>query len=103
LHELQRTTEVIRFVTRNFDTTIKSNVLLSPAHLATVTYSTHDTLAYEEDAVVNTGAINQGTTAIAATSINVICTAMTIDASAVVPVGVALRGVRFSPIPGAQE
>jgi hypothetical protein len=28
---------------------------------------------------------------------------MTIDASTTAPVGVALRGVRFSPIPGAQE
>jgi hypothetical protein len=27
---------------------------------------------------------------------------MTVDASTTVPVGVALRGIRFSPIPGTQ-
>jgi hypothetical protein len=41
--------------------------------------------------------------AIAATSVNVICTAMSIDASTVAPVGVALRGIRFNPVPGSQE
>jgi 23S rRNA G2445 N2-methylase RlmL len=44
-----------------------------------------------------------GTTAIAATSINIICTAETIDASTAVPIGVARRGIRFSPVPGSQE
>jgi len=50
-----------------------------------------------------TGAVSQGTAAIAATSINIICTAMTIDASTIAPVGVALRGIRFSPVPESQE
>jgi len=44
-----------------------------------------------------------GTTAIAATSINIICTAATVDASAHTPIGVALRGIRFNPVPGSQE
>jgi hypothetical protein len=46
---------------------------------------------------------DQGTTAIAATSINIICTAETIDASTAVPIGVARREIRFSPVPGSQE
>jgi len=52
---------------------------------------------------LNTGAVSQGTTAIAATSINIICTAVTLDASSLVPNGFALRGVRFNPVPGSQE
>jgi hypothetical protein len=52
---------------------------------------------------LNTGVVAQGTTAIAATSINVICTAVTLDASSPVPNGFALRGIRFNPVPGSQE
>ena len=54
-------------------------------------------------AVLGTGAINQGTAAIAATSINLICTAMTVDAASFSPVGISLRGIRFNPIPGSRE
>jgi hypothetical protein len=49
------------------------------------------------------GVISGGTAAIAATSINVICTAMIVDASSLPFVGITLRGIRFNPIPGAQE
>jgi hypothetical protein len=53
--------------------------------------------------LLNTGTVNQGITAIAATSIFMICTAETIHASTVTLVGVARRGSGFSPIPGSQE
>ena len=95
-------TETIRWVTRDFDGTLKSNASLMIGHLGTVTASTHGTNAYSETGLA-TGAVAQGTTAIAATSINVICTAVTIDASTAAPIGVALRGIRFSPVPGSQE
>jgi hypothetical protein len=52
---------------------------------------------------LETGPVNQGTAAIAATSINVICTAATIDGSSAVPNGFALRGIRFNLAPGSQE
>ena len=96
-------TETIRFVTRDFDGTLKSNVPATIAHLATATASTHFMTAYFETALLTTGLVAQGTTAIAATSINVVCTAVTIDASNVTPIGVALRGIRFSPVLGSQE
>jgi hypothetical protein len=64
--------------------------------------STHTVAAYIQ-ALLNTGSVTQGTTAIAATSTNIICTAETIDASTAVPIGVARRGIRFSPVPGSQE
>ena len=96
-------TENIRFVVRNFNTTIVANEVVSIAHLATITAATHDTAPYGEDRLLNTGPVAQGTAAIAATSVNVICTAMTIDAANSKVDGVSLRGVRFNPVPGSQE
>ena len=95
--------ENVRFVTRHRDGNLLSNVTVNVGHLATVTIATHEVGAYIEHLLLSIGPIFQGTTAIAATSINIICTAMTIDASTAVPVGVALRGIRFSPVPGSQE
>ena len=95
-------TENIRFVTRNAGGTLTQNNAFPIPHLQTLTVATHDTTAYAEF-LLNTNAVAQGTTAIAATSINVICTAMTIDAANPKPTGLALRGIRFSPVPGSQE
>jgi hypothetical protein len=95
-------TEFARLVTRSGNGDLLVNSPTPIGHLQTVTHSTHGTNAYSE-VNMQTGAIAQGTTAIAATSTNIICTAMTIDASTTVPVGVALRGIRFSPVPGSQE
>jgi len=95
--------ENVRFVTRNTNTVVASNKVVQIAHLETRTAATHFTQAYSEDQNLATGSLNQGTTAIAATSINIICTAETIDASTAVPIGVARRGIRFNPVPGSQE
>ena len=96
-------TENIRFVTRDFAGGLLQNDALSSTHLATKTVVTHQTHAYTSSLNLLTGPIFQGTTAIAATSTNIICTAMTIEASTAAPIGVALRGIRFSPVPGSQE
>ena len=97
-------TETVRFVTRGLDGNLRTNVTFNVVHLTTLTVSTHAAVAYEDSqSLLNTGVVRQGTIAVAATSINIICTAMTIDASTVVPIGVALRGIRFSPVPGSQE
>jgi hypothetical protein len=69
----------------------------------TLSAGTHANFAYGLDVLLNTGGLNSGTTAIAATSTNIICTAMTVDAANPKPDGVALRGIRFSPVPGSQE
>ena len=95
--------ENTRFVTRDFDGTLKSNRFATVNHLSTLTMSTHATAACFDFSLF-TNAVTQGTTAIAATSINIICTAMTIDAANPLrPDGVALRGIRFNPVPGSQE
>ena len=95
--------ENMRFVTRRKDGLLLSNQPLFINHLETKTVQTHGTFAYTGDLTLTTGLVSQGTMAIAATSTNIICTAMTIDASTVAPVGVALRGIRFNPVPGSQE
>jgi len=95
--------ETLRFVTRNLDGTLVGNTTTTMNHLVTVTASTDITLAYLEGVILATGLVAQGTTAIAATSINITCAAMTIDKVNPVPIGVALRGIRFSPVPGSQE
>ena len=93
--------ENVRIVTRQSNATIANNVVFGVSHLTTLIAVTHPTFAYSDQGPSNmaTGFV-QGTAAIAATSINIICTAMTIDATTVAPVGTALRGVRFNPIPG---
>jgi len=96
-------TENIRFVARSSDAVLLSNKVIAIPHLAPRTAGTHDVLAYGIHVFMNTGSVAQGTIAIAATSINIICTAETIDASNTLPVGVARRGIRFSPVPGSQE
>ena len=96
--------ENVRFVTRNRDGSLVANSVASIAHLHTHTASTHFAAAYPNETAMAAGvAVFQGTTAIAATSINIICTAETIDASTAAPVGVARRGIRFNPVPGSQE
>src|SRR4051812_34492839 len=96
-------TENIRLVTRNNGGGLVNNSLAGIPHLLTLTFGTHDSTApYAINQNLNTGLVNSGTTAIAATSTNIICTAMTIDAANSKPDGVALRGIRFSPVPGSQ-
>ena len=95
-------TETIRIVIRDSNTTILANVPFSIAHLQTKTASTKGTIIYDEDVFLGTGGV-QGTAAIAATSTNMICTAVTLDAASTSPVGFALRMIRFNPVPGTQE
>ena len=95
-------TENARLVTRRSDGSLANNSVFSVDHLATITMATHNPGGFSSF-VMNTGAIAQGTTAIAATSTTIICTAAIIDAADSKPVGIALRGIRFNPVPGSQE
>jgi len=96
--------ENVRIVTRQSNADIVINKVFALSHLTTLIAVTHPTFAYSDGGPSNmaTGFI-QGTAAIAATSINIICTAETIDATTAAPVGVAKRGIRFNPVPGSQE
>jgi len=94
--------ENLRIVVRATDGTLTGNLSQPINHLQTLTLATHATAIYFET-VVSTGPILQGSAAIAATSVNVVCTAMTLDASTFSPVGFPLHGIRFNPVPGSQE
>jgi len=96
-------TEGIRYVTRNFDNAVRSNVFHSIGHLSTLGASTKSNFAYGTDVFLTTGLVSGGTTAIAATSTSIVCTATTVDAANSRPTGVSLRGIRFNPAPGTQE
>jgi len=101
-------TENIRIVIRIDDGSLVANQLYPIAHLATLTATTHATVAFSSFSTKFVlgafgATIPPGTAAIAATSINIICTAMIVDGALLHPVGVALRGIRFAPIPGSQE
>jgi hypothetical protein len=94
--------ENIRLVTRSSGGILRSNFVIPIAHLTTFAFATHPVRVYFALSL-DTGNIAQGTTAVAATSTNIVCTAMTMDAASATPIGVALHGVRFKPIPGTQE
>ena len=94
--------ENIRIVMRTGIGTLVSNAVIPMSHLLTAALSTHFVSSYG-NASLATGPIAAGTAAIAATSINIICSAMVLDAANAKPVGVALRGIRFNPVPGSQE
>src|SRR5262249_54492893 len=95
--------ENIRFVTRSSDGTLLNNISIpNQAHLKTLTVGT-DFVLSTGGGNLNTGFVLSGTTAIAATSTNIICTAMILDELNSKVVGVALRGIRFNPAPGSQE
>src|SRR5262245_28028051 len=66
--------ETLRFVSRDAIGALLHNDTVGITHLATVTASTHGTNAYLAEHGIPTGAVGQGTMAIAATSINIICT-----------------------------
>jgi len=97
-------TETIRFVTRDANGALLQNSTMSLDHLQTKAAGTHITNAYSISLSLATGAVAQGTTAIAATSINIICTGITVDAENLKPIfAVSLRGIRFNPASGSQE
>ena len=94
--------ENVRIVTRGSGGGLLKNFLFGLDHLSTQGASTHSVFSYVS-LNMGTGFITDGTAAIAATSTNIICTAMVLDAANAKPAGLALRGIRFNPVPGSQE
>jgi hypothetical protein len=96
-------TENVRIVVRATAGNILANLDQQVPHLWTVSASTKDTIIYTENIQLATGGIPQGTAAIAATSVNVTCTAMQVESNNTSPVGIKLHMTRFNPISGTQE
>lgn len=96
-----RDEESLRFVVDRADgTTVRDVTELIPPR-ATRSYSTTSTASIDE-VVLNVPNLS-GNMRLFATTTNLHCTAMLIDAAAAVPTGVALHLVRFNPREGTTE
>ena len=96
-------TEKLQYVVFNFDSSIKANLNLNIGQDQTRTASTHDTVLYAEDLILNTGFVNQGSAIVGATSVDIVCTAQVLDAAAATPNGIDLHGLRFNAVPSTAE
>jgi hypothetical protein len=89
-------------VTRGATSTITVNHTVIIPHLNTVALSTREVFLFA-DTNMNTGVVNPGTAAIAATSVNITCSAVQVQSNNAAPLMVKLHMTRFNPIPGTQE
>ena len=101
---LSTVTETVQFTVRNFNgdkiTAPSFNIMPN----RTLTVSTHFTNLFFEDAALARGkTINSGSVRISATSTDIICSAMIVDAAVGFPEGIALHLVRFNPMTGTEE
>jgi hypothetical protein len=96
-------TETLNYTVRNFDSSTKANLNLNIGSAQTRTASTHDTVLYAEDLILNTGVVNQGLVIVKATSKAIVCTAHVLDAAAATPNGIDLHGIRFNATLNTQE
>ena len=95
--------ETINFQVREFDGTLKANASTTIGQAVTITAATKDTGLLTENVLLNTGVVAQGALGVLATSRNMVCTAVVLQASITNPEGYNLHGLRFNPIPGTQE
>ena len=96
--------ETLRIVIRNFDGTVVGSRAITHHPQDTVTFSTHFTRIFTEDFALSRGVvINQGSADISATSPDIICSAMIVNAASTSPDGIALHMVRFNAAAGSQE
>lgn len=73
------------------------------ASRTTVNFSTHATMALNDDVVLSTGGVSQGYATIASTNSALLCTAMMLDAGVSAPNGIALHMQRIYPLTQTQE
>jgi hypothetical protein len=96
--------ESVRIVLRHFDGAVAGSRTLTLGARRTLTMSTHFTRLFFEDAVLSRGiVINSGSAEILATSVDIFCSAMILNAGTVSPDGIALHMVRFNAATGSQE
>jgi hypothetical protein len=100
---LSSVTETVSIVVRNFNGTVRANTSFSVAPSQTKTATTRATNLYVEDVILNTISVTQGLALIRATSRDVICSAIVVNATAAVPQGIALHMVRSNAQAGTQE
>jgi hypothetical protein len=95
--------ETVRFVARYWNGTIRANkaMVVKPGETRGVV--THQTAGFTATLILEAGLLNQGRIEISATSNNIACNAMVLDAANPKPVGVALHAIRYNPIANTQE
>jgi len=97
-------TETLQFPVKDAAGTLKgANSTINIASSGTVTAVTHPSQAFTANLNLAVTSAVQGTIAVLATSVNIVCTAQVGQASSTAPTGYMLHGARFNPIPGAQE
>jgi hypothetical protein len=83
---------------------VEDSATRTPAHGATVTFSTHPTRVFGENAFLETGLVRQGVVNVEATNSAVFCTAVVVDAANLMPIFMSpLHLVRVNPHPGTVE
>jgi len=96
--------ETVRVVVRGPTSTQLANNAVTVNHLNTAALATRDVNLFTGETIMNTGVIDPGgTAAIAATSVNVTCTAAQIQHFTTGPISLHLHPTRFNPIPSTQE
>jgi len=95
-------TETVQFVVRNANGSLNGTSTTSILASGSITAATKDEGIHTEDILLNTNAV-QGTMAVLATTVNVVCTAAVIQSNITIPSGYMLHGARFNPIAGTQE
>lgn len=95
--------EKVRFLVWQYDATLLSDITIQVGTFQHRTISTHGVQVFVSDNVLGSGAVDQGTFGVQSTSVNVVCTAQVVDATATVPNGINLHGVRFNPMAGTAE
>lgn len=96
--------ERIRVFVRGSGGTIVGDLTATASARGTLTFATHATAAFIENAgSLTTGTVAQGAATIQSTTTNITCSAMIVNAASSVPDGVALHMQRFNPLAGTQE
>ena len=94
--------ETLRVAVRGPTGALLANVAVTVNHLNTTALATHDTFSLTE-VNLNTGVFTHGTAAMAATTVNMTCSARQFSAGNANPQGIGLHMTRFNPIAGTQE
>jgi hypothetical protein len=100
---LSMVTETLNVVIRSVNGVAKANVSVNVGTQGAWTGSTHGTNVFFENVSLATGIVQQGNATIRATTSNMICSVVLVDAAASFPQGIALHLVRFNPMAGSQE
>ena len=93
----------VRFLILNTVGGVAASSTQELLHARSITVSTHNTVAYDENVFFGTGGPTQGAIIIESLQSGVFCNAKTIDASAIFPDGMILPLVRVNPHPGTVE